>query len=59
MLSNSLGFLYAFLQITYLVFDDIHWNPQGIAPAAAAIREKWPLPGASCNSPGSPVARKR
>jgi len=31
--------------------DDIHWNARGIALAAAAIREQWPLAASSC-APG-------
>ena len=28
--------------------DDIHWNARGIALAAKAIREQWPLSERSC-----------
>ena len=31
--------------------DDVHWNARGIALAAAAIQETWPLPEASCGPP--------
>jgi len=31
--------------------DDVHWNARGIALAAAAIQETWPLPEWSCCSP--------
>ena len=38
--------------------DDIHWNARGIALAAAAIKEKWPLTGTSCRAPRSLVVQK-
>jgi len=38
--------------------DDIHWNARGIALAAAAIRDKWPLTEASCSASRSLVVQK-
>jgi hypothetical protein len=38
--------------------DDIHWNADGIALAAAAIQTRWPLPGAPCGAPHSLVVQK-
>lgn len=38
--------------------DDLHWNARGIALAAAAIREAWPLTGPSCSTPPSRVVQK-
>jgi len=31
--------------------DDVHWNARGIALAAAAIQETWPLPEGACGAP--------
>ena len=38
--------------------DDIHWNARGIALAAGAIRERWPLADAPCSTTLSRAVEK-
>jgi len=37
--------------------DDNHWNAQGTALAAAAIRAQWPLTATACNTTRSPAVQ--
>ena len=41
------------------LLDDVHWNARGIALAARAIRNSWPLREASCARPFTLAARSR
>ena len=38
--------------------DDIHWNARGVALAATAIRERWPLAEVLCRNPRPLVVQK-